>query len=335
MVALAALVPITTLLPPGVAFAAENMTDPETGSPVLFFTLFLLGSVGLSVFLIFGITRWSHRQDQIRSMMSFSIKYLIESKNESEKIEAARALGDAQDPSALLILVDIVSDESTGDGLRTAAVKALQEMGRHYHQYTGVINDCLKAVAENDHQRLIDLLIENFEQQKKRYAQSAFLIGREYMRIEEYSDARIWLQYAKTRNKKALIHISQISQLITACNQHLFNEGDQLFKAGEYRDALERYALASHNLALEEKRRHWAHIRLASIYCKLKHYEDAYQETLLALQDQHKTDTSLNLNKMLHELRSETGDTEEAQARRDRLDSEIDNLVEHAMAELI
>lgn len=333
--ALTALLPVAALLATGDASATENTAGTEAGGSVLFFTLFLLGAVGISILLIFGITRWGHRQDQIRSMMSFSIKYLTESIDEGEKIEAARALGDTHDPNALLILIDILCNEEVGEELRTAAVKSLQEMSREYHQYTGVIDDCIKAVEERNHQRLIDLLIENFEQQKRKYAHSAFLLGRQYMRIGQYADARIWLQYAKVRNKTALIRISQISPLIAACNQQLFDEGDRLFKTGEYRDALERYALASHNLALEEKRRHWTHIRLASIYCKLKHYEDAYQETLLALEDNHKTDTSLNLNKMLHEMRSETGDTDEAQARRDRLEAEIDDLVERVMAELI
>ena len=52
---------------------------------------------------------------------------------------------------------------------------------------------------------------------------------------------------------------------------------------------MERYALASHDLGLEQKRLYLAHLRLACTYCKTGAlHEDAYQETLLALQDQHK-----------------------------------------------
>ncbi len=325
---------IAAMLIPGKVFA-ETAADAGAANSILFFVTFTLGIIGVSVLLIVGLTHWGHKQDQIQSMMFFCIKSLVESKNESEKIHAARALGDAQDPSALLILVNIVGDDNAGEDLRKAAGKALQEMSRNYHQYTGVINDFIKAAEEKDHKTLIELLIKNFENQKKTYAQSAYLIGREHMRMEQYIDARIWLKNAKARNKKSQVDISQISQLLTACNQHLFNEGDRLFKNGEYRGALDHYALASHNLALAEQRRYSVHDRLACIYCKLMHYEDAYQETLHALQDNHKTDTSLNLNNLLHEMRSETGNTPEAEARRDRLDVEIAKHVENAMVEII
>jgi tetratricopeptide (TPR) repeat protein len=326
---------LTALLAiPGVAVSAESRVDAEAGSPLLFIVLFVAGIIGVSTSLIVGLTRWGHKQDQIQSMMPFCIRYLVESKNESEKIEAATALGQAKDPGALLILADVVNDENAGDGLRSAAGAALREMSRRYRKYSSMINDTLSAVEEKDHRKIIDLLIKNFENQTKKYVQSAYLIGREYMRLEQYSDARTWLQQARNRNRKTQVYINQITQLITRCSQQLFNEGDVLFKVGEYYDALERYALASHDMSMEEKKKYSAHLRLACTYCKLARYEVAYQETLLALQDHHKTDTSLDINKLLQEIRSEIGGTAEAKARRDKLAIEISALVEKAMSEL-
>ena len=321
------------LLPESIA--AQSAVETAEGNSILFFAAYAIGIIGISVVLIFGLTHWGHKQDQILNMMPFCIKSLVESKDENEKIAAARALGEAHDPGALLILTNIADDENASEQLREAASEALQQMGKKVRRYSSVINDCLEAVEAKDHQRLIDLLIKNFEQQKRTYVQSAFLIGREYMRMSRWSDARTWLNYARVRNRKAQVYFNQISQLITVCNERLFNEGDRLFETGKFYDALERYALASHELKLEEKRRYAAHLRLVCTYCKLERYEDAYQETLHALQDQHKTDTSLVLNNLLHQLREETGSGTEVEARRDLLIAEITKHTDKAMEGLI
>jgi len=322
----------TLTIPP--AALADSVAGSGAETSVLFIVAFALATIAVSVLLIVGLTRWGHKQDQIENMMSFCIKYLVESKNEHEKREAASALGEAQDPDALLILINIADDDDADEGLRRTAGEALQTMSRNYRQYSSMIIDCLKAVEEKDHKRLIDLLLETFENEKRKYAQSAYLIGREYMRMEQYPDARIWLEHARIRNKKSRVYISQISHLIVVCNQHLFIEGDMLLRSGDYRDALDLYALGSHNLNLEDKKRYSVHIRLACAYCKLHHYDDAYQETLLSLQDQE-TEETLVLNKLLQEIRKirrKTGDL--AQARLESFAAEVDSHVDRAMAEL-
>lgn len=332
---LATRVQIAALLTPCIAFAAENGNASQSESPLLFLILFGSSIVAISVILIVGLTRWGHKQDQLQSMMPFCIRYLAKSKNEVEKISAAKVLGHAKHPAALLILTDIVNDETVGEGLHKAAVEALREMSLNYRKYTQLIDESLTAVEEKNHLKTIDLLIRYFENGKEQHVQSAYVIGREYIRIENYSEARTWLQKAKIRNMKAQVYVNQISQLITTCTRHLFDEGDALFTAGKYHNALERYALASHDLGLAEKKRYLAHLRLACTYCKLEHYQDAYQETLLALQDQHKTDTSLPLNKLLQKRLSEIERTAEAKERRDKISADIATLVDKAMAELI
>jgi len=331
---IAVLVQIPALLIPCTAIA-QSSVDSETGSPILFFVFFAMGIIGLSVILIVGLTRWGHKQEQIQNMMPFCIRYLVESKNESEKIEAATALGGAKDPGALLILADIVNDDEASIGLRDAAGAALRKIGQKHGKYTRLIDASLSAVAEKDHQKTIELLTKHFENGRSSYVQSAYVIGREYMRMKQYSDARHWLQHARIRNLKKKVYFNQISRLIDTCNQHLFSEGDVFFKVGEYYDALERFALASHELSLKDKQQFSAHVRLACTYCKLENYDDAYQETLHALQDHHKTDISLLLNKLIQEIRGEIGGTSEAQQRRNKLRKQIDSNVISTMDELI
>ncbi len=155
------------------------------------------------------------------------------------------------------------------------------------------------------------------------------------MRLKDYAEAREWLQKAKSRNEKTVVYVDQISELIRSCDEKLFSQGDVLFKVGDYYDALERYALASHDLGHEDKQRFATHLRLACVYCKLKHYEDAYQETLHALHDHHETDHSLRLNSLLKNQRGEIGGTDEANERRDKLFADIDNCVTQIMAMLM
>lgn len=329
----AALVPV--LLAPWMAASAEHSANPKIAHSLFFFILFGVGIISLSVSLIVALTLWSHRQDQIQCMMRFCIRYLVESKNESEKIEAVTALGQAKDPAALLILLDVVDNEKAGEELRDAADAALREMGRKYPQFTSVIDAALAAVEEKSPQKVIDLLVANFEQRKKKYVQSAYLIGREYMRMEQYAEALAWLQKARMRNRKTHVYFHQISRLISTCNQQLLNEGDVLFRVGEYAAALERYALASHELKPADKEHHALHLRLACTYCKLAQYEDAYRETLLALQEHHKTEPSLSLSKLLHQMLSEVGTTAEVRERRDKLVTEIADQAENTMSGII
>ncbi|MCP5416664.1 MAG: hypothetical protein H6965_06200 [Chromatiaceae bacterium] len=333
-VGLAVLVVLVLLLTLHATAVAAADSNAGTGSPLLFILSFTAGIITISVAIIFGLTHWSHKQDRIQSMLPFCIRYLVESKNESEKIQAAATLGQSKDPGALLILVDVVNNEKASEALHDAAYAALQEMAHRYRKYSALIKDILTATAEKEHARIIELLIENFENQNRKYVQSAFVIGCEYMRLAHYSEARAWLQTARIRNRKTPLYVNQISQRIRSCSEQLFKEGDVLFKVGEYYEALERYALASHDMEINEKHRYLAHLRLAGVYCKLERYEDAYQETLLALQDHDETETSLEINKLLQQMRAEIGTTAEAQKKRDRLATEISALVDNAMARL-
>jgi len=315
--------------------AADAALGGGNGLPILTVTIFIGGLIGLSVLVITALTRWSHKQDNIGNMMPFCIRYLVETRDATEKCEAAKALGHVKDPAALLILVDVINDEDAENSLRKTAGEALRDMSRIYGKYEKIITNLLSAAEEKDHQKSIDLLISNFENKERKYVQSAYVIGREFLRSKQYAEAREWLQKAKNRNSKTVVYVHQISELIDICNEKLFSEGDVLFKVGDYYDALEHYALATHDLGYGEKQLFSSHLRLACVYCKLNHYENAYQETLHALHDHHETDSSLQLNNLLNKQRGEIGGTPEAEEKRQKIFDEIDRCVTDVMTGLM
>ncbi|MCP3870401.1 MAG: HEAT repeat domain-containing protein [Gammaproteobacteria bacterium] len=304
---------------------------PSTLSIILFIT----GLIGLILMVITALTRWSHKQDSIINMMPFCIKYLMETRNEAEKCKAAKALGKVKDPGAFLILFDIIGDQNAEPNLRKTAREALDNLSEVYTHYRLVIDELSEAAEAQDHQKSINILMENFEHKDTTYVQSAYVIAREYMRLRNYADAREWLQTARHRNDRHVVYVHQISNLIDICNEKLFYEGDVFFKTKDYYDALERYAVASHDLAISDKEHFACHLRLACVYCKLIQFEDAYQETLLALQDHHKTSSSLHLNDLLKRERGEIGGTAEAEERRRKIRKDVDEFVTGVMSRLI
>jgi len=312
----------------------QATSDSATGLSASFVILFIVCLILASVLVITALTRWSKKQDSIDSMMPFCIKYLVETRNGAEKCAAAKSLGQVKDPGALLILVDVINDEGAEESLRKTAGEALRSLSKIYRKYETIINDLLSAVEERNHQKSIDILISNFEHQRKLYVQSPYVIGREFMRLKKYAEAREWLQKAKIRNNKTVVYVHQISELIDTCNEKLFTEGDVLFQVGDYYNALERYALASHDLRFTEKQRFVSHLRLACVYSKLTHYEDAYQETLHALHDHHETDTSLRLNKLLKNHLDEITGTPKEKEKRKKILDQIDKYVTDVMIRL-
>jgi len=157
---------------------ADAALGGGNGLPILTVTIFIGGLIGLSVLVITALTRWSHKQDNIGNMMPFCIRYLVETRDATEKCEAAKALGHVKDPAALLILVDVINDEDAENSLRKTAGEALRDMSRIYGKYEKIITNLLSAAEEKDHQKSIDLLISKFENKERKYVQSAYVSGR-------------------------------------------------------------------------------------------------------------------------------------------------------------
>ena len=259
----------------------------------------------VAAFAIVGVViRWSSHQDDLNNMVTFCIKYLIESKNIQEKIDAAKALGHAKDPAALLVLVDVINDRELQEkDVHHAAIDALYEMSSRYKKYNKLILVLLTAIEQKQYQKIIDLLIKSFEQKNdKKYVQSAYVIAREYIKLQQYDEARVWLHKAEFRNRRSIVYIDGINELIKFCNYELFLKGDSFYHSQKYFEALEYYSLASCDLNDEEKQRFCDYLRVACVYYKLKHYNDASEATLVALQHNQGTDDALLLEQLLQKL---------------------------------
>ena len=142
------------------------------------------------------------------------------------------------------------------------------------------------------------ILTGGFERGGTGYVQSAYLIGRAYLRLDHLADAKEWFRVAERRNRKAALYGGRIRTLIEQSNQRLFAIGDEQFASGDYQTARERYAAASHGLSANESGRHSAFVRLACAYCMLGDYPDAEQALLQALRHSQNTDSALTLSKL-------------------------------------
>ena len=286
---------------PALAASAEQGAGVGSGMAAALVTV-LLVAVVLAALMIFGIVFWSRKQEHIQDMLLFCMKYLIHSEDEAERISSAKALGRANDPRALLVLLNVTWDEEESDGVRTAASAALHDMGVHHRKYKGLIDELEAASERKDYQGIIDILMNNFERGSDRQVQSAYIIGRHHMRLRRYVDAREWLTKAEARNRKFNLYGNRIVRWIRECNVHLLDEADDAFRAGDFQMAKEHYAAFDHGLSEEDRQRCAVYLREACVYCKLEDYLNADQSLLTALRRNHGTDLALTLVPLLQEI---------------------------------
>ena len=105
------------------------------------FLVFGVATIIVGVLLVTGLTLWSRKQDEINNMMYFCIDFLINTRNKTERYRAAKELGQAKNPGALLVLIDVINDESAEESIRKAAGDALLEMSQKYRRFKQVIRD--------------------------------------------------------------------------------------------------------------------------------------------------------------------------------------------------
>jgi len=322
------------LVPSLLSAAPAAETLPEETSAVVPLIIFGLAIMVVGALLVTGLTQWSRKQDEMSSMMYFCIDFLINTRNKTERYRAAKLLGQAKNPGALLVLVDVINDESADEGIRDAARDALLDMSENYRKFEKVIGGLLAATEANDHERIVDLLKTHFEHDQRKYVQSAYVIGRELFRLEKYADAREWLHIADVRNKKFPMYVDQIKNLTDRCIQHLFAEGETAYEAGDFHLANERFALAAHGLSAAVSKRFAHYLRAACVYCKLEEYENANQALLQALDHQQETDTVLELNKLVSKRLNLGGGNAQANEEYQNLSKELDRFVDQTMDRL-
>jgi tetratricopeptide (TPR) repeat protein len=315
-----------------VARAAETL--PEEPSSVIPLIAVGVATIVVAVLLVTGLTLWSRKQDEISSMMYFCIDFLINTRDTNERHRAAKLLGQAKNPGALLVLVDVINDETAEESIREAARDALLDMSDHYRRFEKVIGRLLAASEVNDHERVVELLKTHFEDEERKYVQSAYVIGRELVRLENYADAREWLRIAEIRNRKFPMYKDQIRDFTDRCNRHLFAEGDIAFKEGDFHLANERFALAAHGLSTEVSNRFAYYLRAACVYCKLEDYENASEALLQALHHQQETDTALEMNKLVTTLLDLVRGHPQAKEEHQSLAEKLDQFVSQTMDSL-
>ena len=121
-------------------------------------------------------------------------------------------------------------------------------MSTHFRRYRDAIETLITAVEESDHQEVIDVLIQNFEGKNKVCVQAAFVIGRQFLKLNKFVEARDWLQAAAYRNKQKPLYGSQIRRMIDATNTRMFVHGDALFQDSDLHEAKKCFSEASHGL---------------------------------------------------------------------------------------
>jgi len=232
------------------------------------------------------------------------------------------------------VLIDVINDESAEESIREAARDALLDMSENYRRFKKAIAGLLAAAEVNDHERTVELLKTHFEHEERKYVQSAYVIGRELVRLKKYADAREWLRIAEVRNSKFPLYVDQIRDFTERCNRHLFAEGDMAYKAGDFHLANERFALAAQGLSTEVSKRFAYYLRAACVYCKLEDYENASQALLQALHHQQETDTALELNKLVSKVLDLVRDNPQAKEGHQNLSKELDRFVNQTMESL-
>jgi len=322
------------LIAPALSAAPAAETLPEEPSSIMPFLILGLVTVVFAVLLITGLTLWSRKQDEITNMMYFCMDFLINTRNRTERHRAAKELGRAKSPAALLVLVDVINDESAEEDIHDAARDALLEMSENYRRFKMVIAGLLAATEARDHARVVELLKTHFEHGERKYVQSAYVIGRELVRLKEYAEAREWLRIAEVRNRKFPVYVDQIRDFTEKCNRHLFTEGDVAFKAGDFHLANERFALAAKGLSTEVNNEFAYYLRAACVYSKLEQYENASQALLQALDHQQETDTALELSKLVNNQLNLVRDEPQAKEEHQESSKDLERLVNQIMDSL-
>ena len=234
---------LVTFFLPDVLAAAPSGNESASGegndSSWVMAMLFGLGLIVLAAIVVGGLTLWGKKQDDINHMMSFCIKFLIDTQDEAERCKAAQALGGAKDPGASA-RIGRCDHRREGGGYRPRgrASRTSRKWACNTASTERSSSDLLSAVQDKDHQKVIDLLTSKFESRSKRNTCKPLtsLAGNTYGLGIMRTPGR-WLHVAAYRNSRTPTYGNQIRELADICNEHLFAQGDRLFNAGYYHDA--------------------------------------------------------------------------------------------------
>lgn len=190
-------------------------------------------------------------------------------------------------------------------------------------------------IAADEPASVIEALEAQIGKKGKDHARTAYVIGRQYMRLGQFDEAREWLRRAQRQSGKLSFLHQSIAAHVSTCSIQLIAEGDSCFADGDYHGARERYARISQGLARSEQGRLALFLRSACVYCKLCDYEEAAQAVLQALKSDEQTDRALALLHLLRKLSSQRDDATETIEARERLEDQLAGQVTGLMTSLV
>ena len=212
--------------------------------------------------------------------------------------------------------------------------QALRHFDAHFRKARIEMASLESRVEEGEPLRVIEKLKAGLEKTGNDKATSAYEIGRQYMRLGQYEEAREWLRRAQRLSScpSALEESLKLQQ--SACNLRLLDEGDALFEAGDFHGARERFARLSQGLAEGERVHLAVFLRSACVYSKLRDYEDAAQAVLQALKTGEETEKALALLDLLQKLSNPEEVAPQTIDVRERIEAQIADHVARLMEAL-
>ncbi len=175
--------------------------------------------------------------------------------------------------------------------------------------------------------RLIDELKSQARNTGRKPPATAYLIGRQYMRLGRFEEAREWMLKAARQSSKHSDLQEAVNSHLSVCNIQLLAEGDACFAAGDFHGARERYARLTQGLSDREGRQWAIFLRSSCVYCKLGHYEDADQAVLQALKSDEATDEALGLLDLLQRLINAKDHDSQATDLRSQIEAQLASYV--------
>lgn len=170
------------------------------------------------------------------------------------------------------------------------------------YEYQAAVEALESRILAGEPQLVVEELSAGIGNAGKKCAEHAYVIGRQYMRLGHYGEAREWLRSAGQKSKSFSILDELAETHLGVCNARLLAEGDDFFATGDYQRARERYARLSHGLGDREEKGLTTFLRSACVYCMLREYESARQSLLQALKLDQGTDDALTLLDLLQSL---------------------------------
>jgi len=190
------------------------------------------------------------------------------------------------------------------------------------------------AVYADEPQVVIDDLKARIGNAGRKRAESAYMIGRQHMRLGDFGEAREWLRKARRNGRHFSTFDELVEQNLSLCNAQLLAEGDALYAVDDYHGARERYARLSQGLEFSEGQGLAVFLRSACVYCQLRDYERARPAVLHALKSEQQTDDALALLDLLQQLSDPDRAGMEMREARERIENRLRGCVALIMGHL-